>query len=122
MTPEHTKLALALALHTALITGAWETLRTIMTEHVTWNSPGDNAISGTAAGVDAVIARAELIAGYGLTFTLEHVLFSRDNMALALHNTATRGDVILDEYLATVCRSTVSASARSKPTCPTWRA
>lgn len=104
MTPEHTKLALALALHTALITGAWETLRTIMTEHVTWNSPGDNAISGTAAGVDADIARAELIAGYGLTFTLEHVLFSRDNMALALHNTATRGDVILDEHLATVCR------------------
>ena len=49
---------------------------------------------------------AELIASYGLTFTLEHILVSRDNMALALHNTAQRADAVLDEYLSTVCRIT----------------
>jgi len=65
--------------------------------------PGDNAISGIAAGADEVIARATLIAGYGLNFALEHVLVSRDNMALALHNTATWQDIVLDEYLSTVC-------------------
>jgi len=38
-----------------------------------------------------------------LNFALEHILLSPDNMALALHNTATRGDLVLDEHLATVC-------------------
>jgi hypothetical protein len=51
-----------------------------------------------------VITRAELIASYGVRFALQNVLVSRDNMALSLHNTARRGDVILDEYLATVCQ------------------
>lgn len=60
-------------------------------------------ISGTAVGGDAVVERARLIAGYGLTFELEQILLSRDNMALALHNTAERDGVRLDEHLATVC-------------------
>jgi ketosteroid isomerase-like protein len=77
-----------------------------MTPDVTWTLPGDNRISGTAAGVDAVIARAELIARYGPSFELEHVLVSRDNMALSIHNQATRGDLVLDEHLATVCTIT----------------
>jgi hypothetical protein len=55
-------------------------------------------------GVDAVIARAQLIASYGVSFTLQYVLVSRDNMALSLHNEAQRGDLRLDEQLATVCR------------------
>lgn len=29
---------------------------------------------------------------------------SRNNVALGLHNTARRGDRVLDEHLATVCR------------------
>ncbi|WP_446447326.1 hypothetical protein [Streptomyces broussonetiae] len=33
-----------------------------------------------------------------------HVLVSRENKALSLHNTARRPDAILDEYLTTVCR------------------
>ena len=55
-------------------------------------------------GIDAVIARAQLITSYGVSFTLQHVLVSRDNMALSLHNEAERGDLCLDEQLATVCR------------------
>ncbi|WP_435856190.1 hypothetical protein [Streptomyces smyrnaeus] len=65
---------------------------------------GDDAISGTADGADAVVERAQLIASYGLDFDLLHLLVSRENMALSLHNTARREDAVLDEYLATVCR------------------
>jgi len=50
-----------------------------------------------------VLDRVELIAGYGVTFTPLHVLVSRDNMALNLHNTGRRGALVLDEHLATVC-------------------
>lgn len=50
-----------------------------------------------------MIERADLIASYGLTFTLEHVLLSRTNMVLALHDTASRDGLVLDEHLATVC-------------------
>ena len=95
---------LAVTFHRALTTKDWSLLRTIMSPAVTWVLPGDNTISGSAVGIDAVIERAELIASYGLTFTLEHILLSRDNMALALHNTAQRPDAVLDEHLSTVCR------------------
>ncbi len=103
MTTEHVKQDLATTFQRALTTKDWSLLRTIMDPEVTWTLPGDNQISGTAEGVDAVIVRAELIASYGLTFALEHVLVSRDNVALALHNTARRDERVLDEHLATVC-------------------
>jgi hypothetical protein len=94
---------LATTFHRALTNRDWALLREIMAPDVTWTLPGDNTISGTVTGIDGVIARAELIAGFGLTFTLEHVLVSRDNVALGLHNTARRGELVLDEHLATVC-------------------
>lgn len=103
-TPEHVKEDLAAIFHGALIRKDWRALRTIMSRDITWTLPGNNQISGTAEGIDAVIARAQLIASYGLSFTLQHVLVSRDNMALSLHNTARREDLALDEHLATVCR------------------
>jgi ketosteroid isomerase-like protein len=98
------KYVLARTFHAALTTKDWSLLRAIASPDVTWVLPGSNAVSGPAVGIDAVIARAELIASYGLTFTLEHILVSRDNMALALHNTAQRTDAVLDEHLSTVCR------------------
>lgn len=52
----------------------------------------------------AVVERAQKIASHGLSFELLHVLVSRENMALSLHNTAQRPDAVLDEYLTTVCR------------------
>jgi uncharacterized protein len=103
-TPEHVKQDLATAFYGALIRKDWAALRPIMSPDVTWTLPGDNQISGTAEGIDAVIARAQLIASYGLSFALQHVLVSRENMALSLHNEARRGDLLLDEHLATVCR------------------
>jgi uncharacterized protein len=102
-TGDATKTQLAETFHLALVTKDWELLRTIMTPDVTWTLPGDNRISGTASGIDGVIARARLIAAYGPSFELEYVLISRDNMALAIHNQAARGELVLDEHLATVC-------------------
>lgn len=103
-TPEHVKKDLAATFHGALIRKDWAALRPIMSREITWTLPGHNQISGTAEGVDAVIARAQLIASYGVSFALQHVLVSQENMALALHNEARRGDLLLDEHLATVCR------------------
>lgn len=98
------KIEIAKAFHAALVKRDWDRLRTLFVDDATWTLPGDNAISGRAVGIDEVIARARKIAGYGLSFELVHVLVSRDNMALSLHNTAERDGVVLDEHLATVCR------------------
>jgi uncharacterized protein len=95
---------LARNFHSALVARDWQGLRSLFHEDATWTLPGDNAISGRAEGADAVVARAQLIASYGLSFELKHVLLSRDNMALSLHNTAERDGIPLDEHLATVCR------------------
>ncbi|GGA83113.1 hypothetical protein GCM10011491_08200 [Brucella endophytica] len=95
---------LAHAFHRALVSRDWEAMRQLFHEDAIWTLPGDNEISGVATGVDAVVARARQIAGYGLSFELKHVLLSRDNMALSLHNTAERKGIVLDEHLATVCR------------------
>ena len=51
-----------------------------------------------------MVGRVHKIASYGLNFELLHVLVSRDNVALSLHNMAWQCDRVLDEYLATVCR------------------
>lgn len=84
----------------------WSAIRALLTDDAHWTLPGNNTISGTANGADAVVERARQIAGYGLNFELQHILVSRNNVALSLHNTAQRGDRILDEYLATVCQLT----------------
>ena len=106
MTSEEVKQRLASDFHQSLVARDWTALAGIMTPDVTWTLPGNNLISGTAAGVAEVIERAKLIASYGPSFTLEHVLVSRDNMALAIHNRANRGALVLDEHLATVCTIT----------------
>lgn len=90
--------------YAALVVRDWDAMRTLLTEDAYWTLPGNNTISGIANGADAVVDRARKIAGYGLNFELLHILVSRDNVALSLHNTAQQGERILDEYLATVCR------------------
>jgi ketosteroid isomerase-like protein len=91
-------------LYVALIQGDWAALRDLLTADATWTLPGDNAISGRVEGGDAVAHHFRKIAGYGVNFALQHVLVSRDNVALSLRNTARRHGLVLDEYLATVCR------------------
>ncbi|MFF4756558.1 nuclear transport factor 2 family protein [Streptomyces sp. NPDC002514] len=90
--------------HAFLAAGDWGGIRTLLTDDAVWTLPGDNTISGTADGAEAVVERAKKIASYGLNFELLHILVSPENMALSLHNTARRGEVRLDEYVSTVCR------------------
>ncbi|MFJ9173997.1 nuclear transport factor 2 family protein [Streptomyces sp. NPDC102360] len=104
MSTDETNLALGRSFHQALVSGDWDRIRNLLHDDATWTLPGDNAVSGTADGADAVVERAQRIASYGLDFELLHLLVSRENMALSLHNTAHREDAVLDEYLATVCR------------------
>lgn len=88
---------------TGMRTHDWELVRSIMTVDIVWTLPGSSRISGEAHGVDAIIVRSKLITSYGLDFALKHVLYGQFGFALSLNNTAKRGDLILDEHLATVC-------------------
>ena len=68
----------------------WSVQRTLLTDDAHWTLPGDNTISGTANGADAVVERARKITSYGLKLELLHVLISNDSVALLLPNTAGR--------------------------------
>ncbi len=103
MLTEEEKTAVAQEFLGSLRTRDWDRLRAVMTEDVIWTMPGRSQISGEARGRDAVIARSRQITGYGLDFALNHILIGQEHVALSLHNTATRGDLTLDESLATVC-------------------
>ncbi|WP_326808793.1 MULTISPECIES: nuclear transport factor 2 family protein [unclassified Streptomyces] len=104
MSTNQAPLDLGRSFHQALISADWDGIRALLHDDATWTLPGDNTISGTADGADAVVARAQKIASYGLNFELLHLLVSRENMALSLHNTARREGAVLDEHLATVCQ------------------
>jgi ketosteroid isomerase-like protein len=102
MTTEGQKTELAQKFLTGLRNRDWESLKSLMTEDIVWNLPGSSLISGEAHGIDAVIRRSQLIVSYGLTLTLKHILIGQHGVALSLNNTARRGDLQLDEHLATV--------------------
>jgi ketosteroid isomerase-like protein len=97
------KTAIGRRLHSRLVARDWAALGAMLAENVVWTLPGDNQVSGEIAGRDRVIAHFQKIAAFGVDFKLDHILVSRDNVALGLHNTARRGDTLLDEHLATVC-------------------
>jgi uncharacterized protein len=104
MATEIKKTEIANQFLTGLRTRDWGLLKSMMADDVVWNLPGSSLISGEAQGVDAVIQRAQLIVSYGLTFTLKQILIGRHGVALSLNNTARRGDLVLDEHLATVIK------------------
>jgi ketosteroid isomerase-like protein len=102
MTTEGQKTEIAQKFLTGLRNRDWESLKSLMTEDIVWSLPGSSLISGEAHGIDAVIRRSQLIVSYGLTLTLKHILIGQHGVALSLNNTARRGDLQLDEHLATV--------------------
>lgn len=104
MSTAEDRIDMARRFHAALVKRDWTAIRALLHDDASWVLPGDNRISGPAQGGDAVVDRARLIASYGLKFELNHILSSPTDVALGLHNTATRDGVELDEHLATVLR------------------
>jgi len=102
MATEKEKSSIAENFIAALRNRDWKQLHTLFTEDAVWTLPGSSLISGEAQGADAVVARAQLITSYNLTFTLKHLLIGQYGVALSLNNTAQRDGKILDEHLATV--------------------
>lgn len=86
----------------ALRTRDWELMRKIASNDIVWTLPGNSRISGEARGIEEVIRKAQTIVSFNLTFTLKHILFGQYGAVLSLHHTARRGDLVLDEHVATV--------------------
>lgn len=79
-------------------------LKSIMADDVVWSLPGESLISGEVTGLEAIVKLAAILAGFGVTIELEHVLFGLHDVAVLLHNTgAGRFDgKVLDEHLTIV--------------------
>jgi len=88
---------------TALKTQNWEMFRSIIDTDISWTLLGVSIISGEVKGADAIILRAKQIVSHGVSMELKNILYGQYNFALSIHNQATKGDIILDEYLDTVC-------------------
>lgn len=97
------KRKLAETMLSALGSKNWELFLSIISDDISWTLPGSSSISGEIRGVNAVIDRAKEIVSNGVSLELKHILYGQYNFALSIHNQASRGDLILDEYLATVC-------------------
>ncbi|HEX8021232.1 hypothetical protein [Mucilaginibacter sp.] len=102
-TTEEIKEQLANKFLTGLKNRDWQLMRSALADDVTWTLPGTSLLSGPAVGADAVIKRANQLRDFGVMVQLNHILYGLDSVALSLHNTASRGDLILDEQVAIVC-------------------
>jgi uncharacterized protein len=88
---------------TALKTWNWELFRSIITSDISWTMTGVSILSGEIKGADAVVWRAQQIVDHEVSMVLKHILYGQYNFALSIHNQAKKGNLILDEHLATVC-------------------
>ncbi len=95
--------ALAERFFLAISTQDRSALAQVLGPDATWTFPGHNALSGTVVGVDQIAAKAQLIGRYGVHVGFEYVLFGSGSFIIELHDTGRRGDLVLDEHLATVC-------------------
>jgi ketosteroid isomerase-like protein len=84
----------------ALANQDWDTMRKLVVPDATWTFPGEASISGTARGIDAIVAKAVNITSSGVHIHVEHVLAGTTGAAVSLHNTAHADDHRdLDQYL-----------------------
>ena len=97
-TEEH-KLAVANQFLTAMKNKDWELMRSVMREDISWTLPGKSILSGVAPGIDKVIGRAQSLRAFGVMFELKNILLGMEGVALALHNTAERNGLVLDEQV-----------------------
>src|SRR5664279_1156657 len=79
----------------------WELLRLTITKDCIWRLPGSSMISGIAFGVEAVVKRASQTNCQGIS--LLNIQYGMNGFSLTLHNQETKSELIIDEYLTTVC-------------------
>jgi len=96
------KLALANVFITSLQSNDWDTMRSILAADASWTLPGTSLLSGYANGAEAIIKRAQGLKHFGVNFDLKYILIGFKGFTLSLRNTASRGDLILDEQVAIV--------------------
>jgi uncharacterized protein len=77
-------------------------LRSVATDDIVWSLPGQSLMSGEAHGVDGILGRSDTLRRYGVKLEVVHVIYGYRDVAVQLHNTGARGDIVLDEYLTTV--------------------
>jgi ketosteroid isomerase-like protein len=77
----------------------WEAMRRLVAPEATWTFPGQARISGTARGIDDIIAKAAAISSGGVHIEVQHLLAGSAGAAFVLHNTAADGSGALDQYL-----------------------
>ena len=78
-------------------------LTSITTEDIVWRIPGTSLVSGEARGVDAIMKRSETLHRFGVSITLEHVVYGLDDVGLQHHNAGKHDGKVLDEHITTVC-------------------
>ncbi|PTR01408.1 hypothetical protein C8P68_101642 [Mucilaginibacter yixingensis] len=98
------KLQVAGTFLNAVKSNDWATLQTILATDATWTLPGTSVLSGLAASAEAIVKRAQGLKNFGVNFQLQHILYGLHGFTLSLHNTASRGDLLLDEQVAIVCQ------------------
>lgn len=96
------KSTIASAFTTSLKNNDWEQMRSLMNDEIIWTLPGVSTLSGPANGINAVIKRVQSLKKFGVNFELRHIVYGMHGFVLLLHNTAQRGELILDEYVAIV--------------------
>jgi ketosteroid isomerase-like protein len=96
------KLAIANVFITSLKSNDWDAMRSILAADASWTLPGTSLLSGPANGAEAIIKRVQDLKYFGVNFDLKHILIGLNGFTLSLHNTASRGDLILDEQVAIV--------------------
>ena len=94
----------ARAFHDALAAEDWDSLRNLLADDADWSMPGENAISGPAQTADAVVAKAQQIAGRRMLFEVRDVVVGRQAVALLQHNTAGVPPHEFAQDVATVLR------------------
>lgn len=96
------KLAIANKFITSLKSNDWDTMRSILAADASWTLPGISLLSGLADGAEAIIKRAQGLKHFGVNFDLKYILIGLNGFTLSLHNTASRGNLLLDEQVAIV--------------------
>ncbi|MBB6270005.1 hypothetical protein HDF26_000432 [Pedobacter cryoconitis] len=96
------KLAIANTFVAALKNNDWENMYSVLSPDATWTLPGISLLSGLASGAEAIVKRVQNLKQFGVNFNLKHILIGLNGFTLALHNTAQREELILDEEVAIV--------------------